>query len=773
MSPTRDQTIIMPQRSVFPMGADQNPEDEVHLRDYWRVLRKRSWTVITVFVIILVTTTISTFRATPLYKATIKLQIDSENPNVISIDEVIKMSPSDRDYNQTQYKLLQSRNLARAVIQELQLDKSPEFFPTEGKNPSFLQYLNPGTILSSITNSLKSKATEESPRSPKEREIAQMSKLVTKFLKRLNIEPERNTRLVDVSFVGTHPKIITEIANTHGRLFIEHNLALKFAASTEAIEWLDQHLGQLKHKVQDSEADLHRYKEENRIISLEEKQNIIVQRLSELNSAVTTAKTERIRLETLYNQVAKYKGKEAAIESVPAVINNKLIQDLKTKYITLQAEYQKISQKFGKKHPHIIEISSEMQIVQDKIQSEVKKIVSSIKTEYEIALAQEAVLKDALEEQKKEAMELNQKAIKYGELKREAESNEQVFNVVLNRLKETDLTRGLKASNIRIVDPAEIPSRPIKPNKRLNILLAAIVGLMGGIGLAFFFEYLDDTVKTPDDLKRYFSIPFLGPIPHHDFSQHKAQKYPELVTFFDPKSQISEAYKGLRTSILFSIPGDGGKAILVSSSGPGEGKTLTVANLAVTLAQTGSRVCIVDCDMRKPRLHKIFHSPNEVGVSSILIGQTETEQVMQDGFIPGLKLLTCGQRPPNPSELLGSHQMQALLANLKKEFDFIIIDSPPLAAVTDSMLLARIVDGVCLVIKGGETSKEVISRAIDLMRNAQAHILGAVINNIDLTKKSYYYYYQYYYYSYYGDDSEGPKHSGLFKKHHRRSKTHA
>ncbi|MGA1865320.1 MAG: GumC family protein [bacterium] len=752
---------VTDQTPFYPVSSGSGPRKEIHLRDYWRIISKRRWTVITVFIIILLTTIIVTLRKTPIYRATIKLQIDSENPNVISIDEVMNVSPSDRDYNQTQYKLLQSRKLAKAVIEELKLDENPEFFSEAawGQSP-----LNPIRILFSVFGKGSN---------PEEEDAAKMSGLINAFLERLKVEPERNTRLVNVSFTGEDPEIITRIANTHARLFIEQNLLLKADVSTEAIEWLDQHLGQLKKTVEESETELHRYKEENNIVSLEEKQNIIVQRLSDLNTAVTQAKTERIRLETVYNQITKYAGKEAVIESLPSVINNKLIQELKAKYITLQAEHRKVSQKLGNKHPHIIEITSEMKIIRDKIQSEVKKIIDSIKTEYEIALAQETVLKEALEEQKKEAIELNEKAIRYGVLKREAESNEQVFNMVLNRLKETDLTRGLKASNIRVIDPAEVPRRPIKPRKALNIFLAVIVGLMSGTALALFFEYLDDTVKTPEDLKRYFDIPFLGPIPHHDFEQCKIQKYPELITHFDPKSRVSEAYKGLRTSILFSAPGEGGKSILVTSAGPKEGKSLTVANLAITLGQIGNRVCILDCDMRKPRLHKIFRIPDEPGLSSILAGHATPEQVMQNGFIPGIKVVPCGQKPPNPSELLGSTRMQVLIKTLKKDFDYIIIDSPPLAAVTDSVLLARISDGICMVIKGGDTSREVISRGMDLLINAHANILGAVINNIDVSKKMYYYYYQYYYYNYYGDELKENKKAGLFKRRRRSSETHA
>lgn len=753
---------VSQQTSMTQVLPEYIPEEEKHLRDYWRIISKRRWTTITVFLIIFITATIITLRQIPVYQATTKLQIDSENPNVIKIEEVMNLSPSDRDYNQTQFKLLQSRSLAVAVIKKLELDKSPEFVSLQEKGHlGILDSLTPLRLLSSILSLLKNKKHLDSFITPEEEEIAQMSKLVNSFLNRIKVEPERNTRLVNVSFSGKYPKIITEVTNTLARLFIEHNQQLKFAASTEAIEWLDKHLAQLKKKVEESEAELHRYKEKNNIVSLEEKQNIIVQRLSDLNAAVTNAKTERIKLETLYNQIKKYADKDAVIESLPAVIRNSLIQDLKTKYITLQAEYNQISQKFGKKHPYIIEISSKMEVIYEKIQSEVNKIINSIKTEYDIALAEESVLREALEEQKKEAMDLNQKAILYGVLKREAESNKQVFNVVLDRLKETDLTRGLKLSNIRIIDRAEVPIHPIKPNKRLNILLSAIAGLMAGIGLALFFEYLDDTVKTPEDLKRYLNLTFLGPIPHFDFNQNKMQKYPELVTFNDPKSQISEAYKGLRTSILFSIPGEGGKSILITSAGTGEGKSITLANLAITLAQAGNRVCIVDCDMRKPRIHKLFNLSNEIGTSSLLIGQATVEEIMQDSFFPGLKIIPCGHRPPNPSELLGSCQMKDLIQSLKKSYDYILIDSPPIVAVTDSVLLSRLVDGACIVIKGGDTSKEIIKRSVDLLRNVRAHILGAAINDIDIAKKSYYYHY---YYSYYGDDGDGHKKDKKDKK---------
>ncbi len=746
-------------------------EEEIHLRDYWRVVMKYRWTIFTLFTIIVVTVAISTFKMTPIYKATAQILIDRENPNILSIEEVISLDSRDTNYYQTQYKLLQSRSLAKAVINKLNLANHKEFKGEEKEGPL-------ASIINSIKDSIKTfiyslipAGTESTtPISAEELKAKEESKLINAFLGNLQIEPTRNSNLVDHSFLAKDPALAAKVSNTLAAQYIERNLQLKNDAAIDASEWLNRHVLELKEKVETSEEALHSYKEKKKIVSLEEKQNIIVQKLSELSSAVTNAKTKRIGIETLYKQIKKFKNDKDVIESLPAVINNSLIQKLKTDYISLLGEFNRESEKYGPKHPHIIQIDSELKTLEKRIESEVKKIVNSIKTEYEIALAQENVLISALDDQKKEALELNKKAIQYNVLKRDAESNKQMFEVVLNRLKETDLTRGLKSSNVRTIDKAEIPATPIKPKKKLNIMLAAIIFLFMGIGLAFFFEYLDNTIKTPEDIKRYLDIPFIGPVPHIDTSEIKGFTTPELITLHKPKSHASEAYKGLRTSIMFSFPDNKPKVLLVTSSGPSEGKTITSVNLALTIAQSGSRVIMLDLDMRKPRLHRILKTKNEKGVTNLLIGQCSLEEVIQDGPTnSNLKIITCGQRPPNPAELLASAHLKDILEELKIKYDMVIIDSPPLVAVTDSVLISRIVDGVCLVLHGGVTSREIIMRGRDLLQNANAHILGVVINNIDLTKRSYYYYYQYYYYQYYGDDNDN---TSSTKKRRRKRKKH-
>ncbi|MEW6378543.1 MAG: polysaccharide biosynthesis tyrosine autokinase [bacterium] len=728
-------------------------EEEIHLRDYWRVIVKYRWTVITLFTISLITVAIVTFHTRPVYKSTVQVLIDKENPNILSIKEVMSLDAQDLDYYQTQYKILQSRSLAKVVIDTLALARHREFIGHRGDE-------NNQGLLAAIGNSIKKPLISLMPLSvartnatitlsPEEMREREESCLIDAFLGKLHVEPIRNSHLVNISFMAHDPVLATRVVNTLADQYIQHNLQLKYEASMNASDWLNQNVGELKKKVEASEEALHSYKEQNKIVSLEEKQNIIVQKLSELNSAVTEAKTKRIRLETLYDQAKKCKENEEMLESLPSVMNNSLIQELKKDYIALLGEYNRESKQYGAKHPNIMKISSQIQTLEKKINSEVQKIVNSIKTEYEIAVAQEGILLQALNEQKEEALDLNKKAIQYNVLKRDAESNQQMFEVVLNRLKETDLTRGLKNSNIRIIDRAEVPDKPIKPNKKLNLLLGAIVGLFAGIGLSFFLEYLDNTIKTPEDVKRYLHIPLLATVPHLVIKETRESPCPELITLNNPKSHTSETYKTLRTSILFSFPESNSKALLITSVNPMEGKSITSANLAITMAQGGSRVVIIDGDMRKPRLHRLMNLKNEQGISNLLTGQCLLEETLHDGPIPNLTIITCGQLPPNPSELLVSPNLKEILEKLKRQYDYIIIDSPPLVAVTDAVIISRIVDGVALVIHGGATSKEDIMQGRDLLQNANAPLLGVIINNIDLGKRSRYYYYNY---RYYGDD---------------------
>jgi polysaccharide biosynthesis transport protein len=380
-----------------------------------------------------------------------------------------------------------------------------------------------------------------------------------------------------------------------------------------------------------------------------------------------------------------------------------------------------------------------------------------MKSKYEATLAQEKSLQGALGQSQAETINRDKVAIHYQVLQQETDSNRGLYDMLLKRLKETNVSEENRTVSIHVVDAAEVPKGPAKPRISLNLLLACLVGLMGGVGVAFFLEYLDNTIKTPDDLKQYLNVAYLGPIPNFPMEQGRSES--ELVVFNDPKSSASEAYRGLRTGILFSTPGHSPRSLLVTSSGPQEGKTITTANLAITMAQAGQKILILDCDMRKPRLHKVFPCDRARGMSNILVGEGDWRKLRVATQVPNLEIIPSGPIPPNPAELIGSDRMKRLIDELLQEYDRVLIDSPPIVAVTDSVVLSRFVQGVVLVIQVGVTTRDVINNCVRQIRDVQAHVLGAVLNNVNIGKDSYYYYQYYYYYYGEGGDRKRKKHS--------------
>lgn len=722
------------------------PREEPHLRDYLRIVLKRRWVVIAVFIILVATVAISSFMMDPIFQARTQILIDRENPNVVNIKEVLAVGATDQDYYQTQYEILKSKALALKVIEVLNLKESPEFAPEK-------QRFSLGTLWASLLNWIK-----EVTSSTKEPEALNPDKeyneLVAAFLKRLEVEPIRNSRLVNVSFEGKDPDLVTRITNTHAQLYIKSNLERRFSASQEAIAWLNLRIGEVKEKLQGSEVALQDYRGKKNLVSIdfEERYNINIQKLNDLSAAQTRAKTERIEKENLFLELKGLSKKPEMIESMPAVVSNYLIQTLKTEYVRLTGQYHELSEKFGSQHPKMVMLSSQMKEVKEKISQEVEKIARSIETEYRVAMAKEKSILNALEAQKSEALELNQKQIEYNVLKREVETNRSLYESLLKRVKETGVTEGLTASNIMVVDPARVPDKPIKPRIALNILLAVISGLTLGLGLAFFFDYLDNTVKSPDEVERYLSIPLLGVVGRFK----KAAKNPagggELPAFSEPKSNISEGFRSLRTNLLFTSAESKKRALLITSTATSEGKTVVAANLAVAFAQIGEKVLLIDADMRKPRLHVLFNLERSPGLSEVLVGKEKLSSVINDTEISDLKVITCGAIPPNPAELLASKNMKVLIEEAKVYFDTIIIDSPPVMSVTDPVELATLSDGAVMIIKTASTPRPAIQMAIQQLSDVGARVLGCVLNDVDFRREgSYYSYYQYYYKYSYGE----------------------
>ena len=741
-----------PNRLPSPPGfyyESSQEEKEVNLRDYWRVIQKRRWTIIAFFFIVLITTAVATFTMRPIYRATVTLQINKENPQIVDFKEIFAVNTMDLDYYQTQYKILESRSLAKRVIQPLKLSEHPEFL----KKPETPFQRWKADLLQSVTALFSSSPSNTGPS-----EAEKDTTLINRFLNKLKVEPIRNSRLVKIHFDSNFPELSAQVADELAAAYLQQTLEARFYATEQARDWLTKQLEDLKAKVEKAEETLQAFGSKHDIISLEEKENVIIQRLNELNEVLTKAETERMGKEALYKQT-----KDRHFDSLPSILENKLIMDLKQAFIQLEAQYMKLSETFKPDYPEMVRLKTQMETVQKRLNNETEKIIASIKNDYESSLRRESLLRQSFEQQKARVMTMKEKAIQYNILKREADTNKELYKGLLQRMKEAGVSAGIMSSNIQVVDKAEFPTKPFKPNKQLNLILAAVVGLFLGVGLAFFFEYLDNTIKTPEDVEQLIRLPSFGMVP--DISSHRRRQlekgatYPvELITHGHPKSMLSEAYRNIRTSILLSFSERPPKRIAITSANPAEGKTTTVINTAIALSQTGASVIIIDTDLRKPRIHKIFTEENGVGLSNFLSGNAGLEAIIKKTEIPNLYYIPSGPIPPNPSELISSNLFKSMLQSLDERFDHLVLDSPPVLGFADSIILSTFVDGMILVTTGGKTPRETLQRAKGMLLQVNAKILGVVINRVNIERSEYgYYYYRYHYY--YG--KEGKKKKGL------------
>ena len=728
-----------------PAGYSYSPpheEKEVNLRDYWKVIRKRQWIIIAFFLIVVITTAIGTFTMKPIYRGTSIIQINKESPQVVDFKEIFAVNMIDMDYYQTQYKILETRSIAKRVVQNLKLAEHPEFLP-KPETP-FQKWksniLNPISGLFTSSNKISN-----SKKNPSENE--KESTLINQFLGKLNIEPIRNSRLVKIHFDSNYPELSAQVPDNLATAYIQQSLETRFIATQQAKEWLTGQLDDLKAKVERADEALQSFGSKHGIISLEEKENVTIQRLTELNEALTKAETERMAKEAVYKQT-----KDRNFDSLLSILDNRLIMDLKQAYIRVEADYMKLSETFKPEYPEMMRLKSQMQTIQKRIDGEINKIITGIKNDYESGLRKESLLRQAFENQKTKAQEMKEKAIQYNILKRESDTNKELYKGLLQRMKEAGVSAGILASNIQVIDQAELPTKPYKPNRQLNLLLAAVVGLFLGLGLAFFFEYLDNTVKTPEDVEQLIRLPSLGMVPEISYERRRrlesGKSYPvELISFGHPKSMLSEAYRNIRTSILLSFPERPPKKFVITSPNPVEGKTTTVINTAITLSQTGAKVIIIDADMRKPRIHEIFGEKDGVGLSNLLSGNASLELVIKKSNIPNLFYIPSGPIPPNPSELISSGLFKSMMEFLEERFDHIVFDSPPVLGFADSIILSTAVDGVILVVLGGKTPRETLQLAKEFLLQVNAKILGVVINRIDIQQSDYgYYFYRYHYY---------------------------
>jgi capsular exopolysaccharide synthesis family protein len=706
----------------------------IHLLDYIRIIYKRRWTAATAFLVVLTGAAIYTYRAVPIYEARVRLLIEPDSPNIVGFQEVVEQGSNAASYYQTQYTLLKSRALARRSVEALRYWNDPAL---GGK---------PGVQRAEGAVSTGGNDTRMPTPGDIREETPAETRAIDRFLGGLSVSPVDNSRVVEIRYRSATPAFASRAANAHAKEYVEQNLEFKFLASQEATGWLSERLTEQRRKVEDSEAALQKYREVNDAVSLSDRQNIVVQKLADLNAVVTRAKTARIEKEALFNQIQALDGDRVKLDTFPAIVTNQFIQQQKIELAELHRQLAQLSERLGDKHPEMIKLKATVEGAEARLNGEIAKVVQSVESEFLAAKAQEESLVAALENQTREALTLDRRGIEYGVLEREAQSNRQIYESLLQRAKETGISSELKTSNIRIVDPATLPRGPVWPDKLRTMQTGALGGLVLGLALAFLFEYLDNRMKSPEELTEHLGLPFLGLVPA--LSAKALNGTDPLINNGVPPN-FAEAFKSVRTNVLFATAEEGARSIAITSTGPGEGKTLVASNLAIALAQAGQRVLLIDGDLRRPRINTLFGRNAEPGLSNLMVGEAKASEVVTKSELPGLWLLPSGVVPPNPAEILGSERFRTFLGQLDEHFDWVLIDTPPVMAVTDAIVVAHEVSGVLFVVGAEMTSRHAARTAVDRLASARAHLLGGVLNRVQLDRNPYYY--SQYYRREYGD----------------------
>jgi polysaccharide biosynthesis transport protein len=723
-----------------------SPDSEVHLLDRLAVLYRYRRIALTVFVLTSAVMMIQGYTNIQLFQARGQLLIEDERstavPGIAASEQQYYEDPE--PYYNTQYRILKGRDLTRRVVKRLHLESVPEFNGTA----------QPPRTPFSFVHDLQTRAMEwikpsaaQPAEPPKVDETADESALVSAFVGRVTVEPIKSSRLVDVTFTSTDPHFAALAVNTLLDEYVESNLAIKLEASQNMLTWLGKELEKQESKVQESEQALATYREKQNAMSLDDKQNIVTQRLTSLNEALIKARTEKIQKESLYNQVKVMSG-TASADAIPAIASSTQLQAQKAKLTELVREKTRLEERYGPKHVQVQANAAQIQDTQRQIEFETLKAVQSIKNDYETAVLQERTLAANVEAAKGDAQDLSRKSVGYNVMEREAKSNRMVYESLLQREKELRVSSNSRQNNVRVVDRAEVPKAPLAPTGRRTWMVSMFVGFVLALGVAFGLDYMNDTIKTPEDVNRRLKLPFLGLVP-----SVRGEKHPLLTSSHVPHD-FGESFRALRTSLISKYPEPGTKLVLVTSAQPLEGKTTTAANIAMALAYGGSRVLLIDADMRRPGLHRPLRLTNDRGLSQVLVGQARVRDVIQRTVDPNLLAITAGKTPPNPSELLASERMRTLLTNLSHgPFDWIIIDTPPVLAVTDAVILAPLVSGVTYVIGAEMTRRRLAERALDTIMSARPRYAAVVLNRVDFARNKYYYsrYYGHQYKNYYAE----------------------
>ena len=701
-------------------------ESKTDLRAYWRTIVKR-WPIVVLCLAAAVAVTIVwTYRQPKIYEARCQIVIEPMAPQVLQgVKDVVEMGTgtywANKEFFETQYRIIQSSGVSRLVAEKLGLQYDKDFNGGVTGKPD-------------------------------------MDAIARALAGRITVRPIKDSRLAEIVVSDTKPERATLLADAVAETYIEYNLDYKLEGARTATAWLQEQETDLGKKLEQDELTLFNFRKSRNLLdtSFDERQSMVTQNLENLNKRVDDARAFRISLEAKRKQVQAALENPSLKESLPLVTTSTVVQNVQYEYVKTLREFLELSEHYGPEHPKLKAAKAQLDEMKKAYAVTVDKAVEAFENEYQSAVETERSLEALMEKTKREAIDLSKIEVEYRPYSRAAQETAKVFSLISQRRKEINLTEVMRTNNVRILEHAVLPSAPVRPKPIQNLAIAIMVGLGLGIGLAFLIEALDNTLKTQADVENLLGVPVLGLIPIIGPGQ-EAKEDParirerDLGVFLEPKSLAAECCRSIRTNILFMSPDHPIRTMVVTSPSPQEGKTTTAANLAITLAETGNRVLIVDTDLRRPRLHKSFGVPNQIGVSSVIVGEATPDQAIKRSEVPNLDVMTCGPVPPNPAELLHTEKFLKLIETLKKQYDRIVFDSPPTSAVTDPAVIGNVVDGVILVVKGGMTTRDAAGHAKRQLVSANVRILGVIVNEIDFSSSSYgYQYYNYRNYSRYG-----------------------
>jgi capsular exopolysaccharide synthesis family protein len=736
----------------FQPRDDQMMEKEIHLRDYLRVLSRRKSTVFTVFIVIVVIGVITTYtsRTTPMYRASAKAVIERNTAYSLTGHRYEGYTGYDPNFLQTQTQIIKSDGVAEKVVQSIGADEMYGIFFPEGREQEkslfapvrqwggdtwqgFKEAVGIKAMLSD-GQAEAGMAAAEKGEPPSRAEI--MKSIIRGGI---SVSPVEETKVVAISYSSPNPALSQKIANSVAQAYIDQLMDMRMELSGYSIDWMKKKAELQREKLEQSEQRLHEYKKKHNIVTIEDRLAILPQRLAEFSEKLTRAEARRKELETIYNQV---KGKsDGELETISVIAEDASVDSINQRILEAEQKVSELSKKYGPKHPRMISAKNELSQLEAKKHTELQKAVKTVENEYQLARKQEEKLREMLEQTKFDTARLNEKSIQLGILQRKVATNKYLYDALIKRMEEKGLTEKTQLVNVWVIEKAKMPGMPIAQNKNRKLLLSLVLGLFGGLGLAFFLEYLDNTVKSPEDIEDKFYLPVIGTI-----EKFKDKNQTILDKVLEGEAgPVSESLRSLRTSLLLSSADNPPKALLVTSMGTKEGKSSISSCLAVSMAQNGLKVLLIDGDMRRPQLHNYFRLENQSGLSSYLSGTASTELIQRE-VIRNLDIMICGPVPPNPAELLSAERTACLMKRSRERYDMIIVDTPPLG-VADALILSRSVDGVILLASAGETRYEMLEKGIKQLREVSAKIPGIVLNKFDTKKSGYYYYYGDYYYS--------------------------